>query len=102
MKLNDRLCVPNVSDLRQKILKEAHQTSYSVHSGATKIYHDIKYNYWWNGLKRDVAQFIASYLTYQQVKFEHQKSTGLLQEMPLLEWKWERITMDFVVGLPSP
>ena len=41
LKLNDRLCVPNVSDLRQKILKEAHQTAYSVHPGATKIYHDV-------------------------------------------------------------
>ena len=45
LKLNDRLCVPNVSDLRLKILKEAHQTTYSVHPRATKIYHDIKHNY---------------------------------------------------------
>ena len=89
LKLNDRLCIPNVSDLMQKILKEAHQTAYSVHPRATKMYHDIKHNYWWNGLKRDVAQFVASCLTYQQVKFEHQKPTGLLQEMPLLKWKWE-------------
>ena len=45
LKLNDRLCVPNVSDLRQKILKEVHHTAYSVHLGATKMYHDIKHNY---------------------------------------------------------
>ena len=35
------------------------------------------------------------------MKFEHQNLIGLLQEMPLLEWKWEHITMDFVVRLPS-
>ena len=101
LKLNDRLCVPNANDLRQRILKEAHHIAYSIHLGATKMYHDIKHNYWWNGLKRDVAQFVASYLTCQQMKFEHQKLIGLLQEMPLLEWKLERITIDFVVGLPS-
>ena len=39
-------------------------------------------------------------LTYQQVKAEHQKLSGKLQPLPIPEWKWERITMDFVVGLP--
>ena len=47
-----------------------------------------------------MAQFVASCLTCQQVKIEHQKSTGLLQELPLPEWKWDRIAIDFVVNLP--
>ena len=42
-------------------------------------------------MKKDVAQYVASCLTCQQVKFEHQRPTGLLQELPLPEWKWERI-----------
>ena len=45
LKLNDKLCVSNVSDLKQKILKKAHQTAYSVHPGATKMYLGIKHNY---------------------------------------------------------
>ena len=57
--------------------------------------------YWLNGMKKDVAQYVASCLTCQQVKFEHQRPTSLLQELSLPEWKWERITMDFVVGLPK-
>ena len=52
-------------------------------------------------MKKDVAQYVASCLTCQQVKFEHKRPTGLLQELPLPEWKWERITIDFVVGLPK-
>ena len=98
--LDNRVCVPNVNNLRQRILQEAHYTPYSVHPGATKMYHDIKMNYWWSRLKKEVAKFVASCLTCQQVKIEHQKPTGLLQEMPLPEWKWDRIAMDFVVGLP--
>src|SRR5262249_39245681 len=100
LKYGHRLCVPDVGELRQRILREAHFTPYSVHPGATKMYHDVKDMYWWSGLKKDVAQFISTCLTCQQVKFEHQRPTGLLQELPLPEWKWERITMDFVVGLP--
>ena len=65
------------------------------------MYQDVKGMYWWNGMKKDVAQYVASCLTCQQVKFEHQRPTGLLQELPLPEWKWERISMDFVVGLPK-
>ena len=36
----------------------------------------------------------------QKVKAEHQVSSGLLQPIKIIEWKWDRITMDFVVGLP--
>ena len=98
--MNGRLCVPNVDGLRQRILQEAHCAPYNAHLGATEMYHDIKDTYWWDELKKDVAEFVASCLTCQQVKIEHQKPTGLLQEIPLLEWKWDRFTMDFVVGLP--
>ncbi|KAJ8754601.1 hypothetical protein K2173_010692 [Erythroxylum novogranatense] len=100
LRCGDRLCVPDINGLRQKIMHEAHYAPYSVHPGTTKMYHDVKGIYWWPGMKKDVAQFVSTCLTCQQVKFEHQKPTGLLQELPLPEWKWERITMDFVIGLP--
>ncbi|KAA3483601.1 DNA/RNA polymerases superfamily protein [Gossypium australe] len=41
-----------------------------------------------------------SCLVCQQVKAEHQVPFGLLQPILILEWKWDRITMDFVTGLP--
>ena len=90
----------DVNNLKQRILHEVHYAPYNVHPGAIKKYHDIKATYWWNGLKKDVAEFVASCLTCQQVKIEHQKSTRLLQELLLSEWKWDQIAMDFVVGLP--
>ena len=101
LRRGNRLCVPDVDGLRQRILQEAHNAPYSVHPGVTKMYQDVKGMYWWYGMKKDVAQYVASCLTCQQVKFEHQRPTGLLQELPLPEWKWERITMDFVVRLPK-
>ena len=52
-------------------------------------------------MKRDISDFVSRCLTCQQVKCEHQRPRGVSQRMPIPTWKWERITMDFVVGLPT-
>ena len=52
-------------------------------------------------MKKDVATFVAKCLTCQQVKAKHQRPAGLLQPLPILEWKWDKITMDFVTSLPK-
>jgi hypothetical protein len=54
-----RICVPNVKELKAKILREAHESAYSIHSGGNKMYHDHKATYWWYGMKRDVAEYVA-------------------------------------------
>ena len=100
LKFKDRLCVPDVSDLRKEILTEAHTTPYSVHPGTTKMYRDLKMHYWWPGMKTDVVKYVEQCLTCQQVKAEHQKPVGTLQPLDIPEWKCEDITMDFVIGLP--
>jgi hypothetical protein len=67
-----RICVPNVKELKDKILREAHESAYSIHPGGYKIYHDLKATYWWYGMKRDIAESVARYDTCQHVKAEHQ------------------------------
>nr|GEV47574.1 zinc finger, CCHC-type, retrotransposon Gag domain protein [Tanacetum cinerariifolium] len=52
----NRLCVPDVSSLREAILSEAHSSPFSIHPVSTKTYRDLKYNFWWNGIKQDVAR----------------------------------------------
>jgi len=64
------------------------------------MYKDLKQHLWWYRMKREIARFVARYLVCQQVKAEHQRTTGLLQPLSIPEWKWKKITMDFVVGLP--
>ncbi|WMV54949.1 hypothetical protein MTR67_048334 [Solanum verrucosum] len=95
-----RLCVPDVGELRQHILAEAHNSRYSIHPGATKMYRDLREVYWWNGMKRDIADFVAKCPNCQQVKVEHQKPGGMTQEIDIPTWKWEVIKMDFITGLP--
>ncbi|WVZ84539.1 hypothetical protein U9M48_031565 [Paspalum notatum var. saurae] len=96
----NRICVPNADSIRKLILSEAHDMTYSIHPGSTKMYYDLKERFWWYGMKRAVAEYVAICDTCQRVKAEHQRPAGLLQPLKVLEWKWEEITMDFIVGLP--
>jgi hypothetical protein len=94
------ICVPEIDSLGETILKEAHDSDYSIHPGSTKMYQDLKQKYWWYGLKRDVAAHVAMCDVCQRVKVEHQRLAGLLHPLKVPEWKWEEIGMDFIVGLP--
>jgi hypothetical protein len=96
----NRLCVPKTCDLRETILREAHDSAYSIHLGSTKMYQDLKQRYWWYGMKRDVAAHVALCDICHRAKAEHQRPTRLLQPLKVPEWKWEEIGMDFIVGLP--
>ncbi|XP_060182267.1 uncharacterized protein LOC132611928 [Lycium barbarum] len=82
-----RLCVTDVAGLRRQILEETHYSRYSVHPGATKMCHDLELMYCWEGMKRDIAEFVAECSNCQQVKIEHQKPAGLLQAMEIPIWK---------------
>jgi hypothetical protein len=95
-----RICVPNVKELKAKILHEAHESAYSIHPGENKMYHDLNATYWWYGMKRDIVEYVALCGTCQRVKAEHQRPTELLQPLQVLEWKWEEIAMDSIVCLP--
>ncbi|KAL5757924.1 hypothetical protein ACOSP7_020535 [Xanthoceras sorbifolium] len=92
----DRICIPDDEELRKIILTEAHSSPYSMHLGSTKMYRDLRTQYWWSGMKKDVVDFVNKCMTCQQVKAEHQVPSGLLQPISIPEWKWDRITKDFV------
>ncbi|GJV14247.1 putative reverse transcriptase domain-containing protein [Tanacetum coccineum] len=96
----DRIWVPLVGSVRTMIMDEAHRSKYSVHPGADKMYHDLRDMYWWPGMKRDIATYVSKCLTCSKVKAEHQRPSGLLQQPEIPEWKWDKITMDFITKLP--
>ena len=63
--------MPEVKATHDMILREAHESTYSIHPGSTKMYLDLKKKYWWYGLKRDVAKYVALCDICQEVKAEH-------------------------------
>ncbi|GJY67170.1 putative reverse transcriptase domain-containing protein [Tanacetum coccineum] len=63
------------------------------------MYYDLRDRYWWPGMKKNTAVYVSKCLTCLKVKAEHQRSSGLLQQPEIPEWKWEGIAMDFVTKL---
>ena len=87
LRCRGRIVVPHLTDLREEILREFHCSRFSVHLGGTKMYQDLRRQYYLSRMKRHVEDFMRRCLTCQQVKAEHQKPARLLQPLEVAEWK---------------
>jgi hypothetical protein len=98
---NECIVVPKDHKLREQILDEAHLSKFSMHPGSTKMYQDLKQNFWWTRMKREIAKYVSECDISQRVKASHLRAAGILRPLPIPSWKWEDINMDFIVGLPN-
>jgi hypothetical protein len=64
----NRLCVPDIKSIRELIHKEDHETAYSIHPGSKKMYQDLKKRFWWYGMKREIAEYVAVCDSCQRIK----------------------------------
>ena len=78
LRYRERVVVPQLTDLREEILREFHCSRFTVHLGGTKMYDDLRRQYYWSGMKKHVRDFVRRCLTCQQVKAEYQRPAGLL------------------------
>ncbi|GJV86091.1 reverse transcriptase domain-containing protein [Tanacetum coccineum] len=99
--LDNRSWLPCYGDTRSLIMHESHKSKYFIHLGSDKMYHDLKMLYWWPNIKAEIATYVSKCLTCAMVKAEHQRPSGLLVQPDIPEWKWEKITMDFITKLPK-
>ncbi|GJR10534.1 putative reverse transcriptase domain-containing protein [Tanacetum coccineum] len=99
--LENRSWLPCLGDLRTLFMHESHKSKYSIYPDSDKVYHDLKELYWWSKMKVDIATYVNKCLTYSKVKAKYQKPSGLLVQPVIPEWKWEKITMDFIKKLPK-
>ncbi|GJQ92804.1 putative reverse transcriptase domain-containing protein [Tanacetum coccineum] len=99
--LNGRSWLPCYGDLRTVIMHESHKSKYFIHPGSDKMYQDMKKLYWWPNIKPDIATYVSKCLTCAKVKAEHQRPSGLLVQPEIPQWKWDNITMDFIMKLPK-
>ncbi|XP_075481197.1 uncharacterized protein LOC142521910 [Primulina tabacum] len=86
LRFNGRLVVPNLIDMKEAILREAHCSRHSIHPGIRKMYHTLRAHYWWDGMKKDISHFVAKYLTCQQVKAEKMRTGGMLHSLEVSQW----------------
>jgi len=71
LRFQGRVCVPDDVEVKKLILEERHKSHLSLHPGMTKMYQDFKENFWWQGMKKEVAQYVSACLTCQKAKVEH-------------------------------
>ena len=87
LRLNERMCVPDIPELKKELLDECHKSKLSIHPGVNKMYKDIKRTFWWRAIKRDISIYVSRCSTCQQVKGDQQKAAGLLQPLEVPKWK---------------
>jgi hypothetical protein len=80
--------------LKKKILDEARTSRYSIHLGSTKMYHDLRQQFWWTRMKCETFCYVLECDTCRKVKGDYMKPGGLLQPLSTLDWKWDDIVGD--------
>ncbi|XP_070041025.1 uncharacterized protein [Nicotiana tomentosiformis] len=88
LQFQGRLCVPNVDGLREKILEEAHNSQYSIHPGATKMYRDLRQHYWWRRMKEDIVEYIIEALSSLHISGENYRASWWDRFLPLAEFAY--------------
>ena len=81
------LVVPDNWELKKEILDEAHLSKFSIHPGSSKMYQDLKENFWWSKMKVEIAKYVSECDTCQRIKASHLKTAGTLQPLPIPSWK---------------
>ena len=96
----DRLAIPADLTIRDKVLYMSHDSSIAGHPGRSKTDKLVARHYWWVGLHKDVAKYVAQCDSCQRVKPISQKPYGLLQPLPVPVRQWDEVTMDLITDLP--
>jgi len=99
--LNDRIVVPNDEQVKLQVISECHDTPYAGHVGHAKTLHNVRKNFWWPGMHRDVRRFVATCDSCQRVKPSNRAPVGLLQPLPVPGDTWDSVSMDLITSLPQ-
>jgi hypothetical protein len=94
-----KVYVTNVQELKNLLSSEMHKVPYARNPSYQKTLVVVKNKFYWHGMKNEVVVYIAKCMECQKVKAEHIHPAGLLQLIPIPEWKWEVVTMDFITKL---
>ena len=97
--LSGQICVPDVSDIRNKVISEAHDPSYRGHPGILRTTKNVQRDHWWPGMTSDVRAYVKQCVSCQMNKPTSTRPAGTLQPLPIPEYPWQCIAMDFIVQI---
>ena len=64
------------------------------------MYSCLREVYWWEGMKKDIVEFVSKMFNFLASEGRAQKIGGLSQNIEIPKWKWDMINMDLITGLP--
>jgi hypothetical protein len=88
-----RLVIPQDRDIKKKNLDEAHLSKFTIHPGSTKMYRNLRENFWWSNMKGEIAEYVSGCDTCQRIKASHLKTAGQMQPLFIPARKWDNISM---------
>ena len=101
LRFKNRVYIPDSIELKLVVLDEVHKKPYYGHPSYQKTITKLRKLLYWPNMKGETTEYLARCQYCQQIKVEHQHPTSLLQPLPVPEWKWETISLDFITGLPK-
>ena len=90
-----RLVVPATANLRTQLIQEVHNQVSTAHPGRDKTYQLLRPRYYWPGMLQDVARFVRNYQSCRRASAPRDKTPGFLYPLPVPEYPWQHVTMDF-------
>ena len=95
-----RVVIPDVPEVKRRIMEELHTVPYSGHLGYHKTLKKVQQNFYWPDHTVDVRDFVLGCQVCQMEKSVHRVPAGLPQPLELPEEKWADVSMDYIMGLP--
>jgi len=99
--LDDRIYVPDINDLRLRVLRYKHDHPLSSHFGQNRTLELVRREYTWPGVCTFIKDYISSCTSCRRAKVPRHRPYSLLKQLPIPTCPWHSISMDFIEQLPS-
>ena len=96
-----RSVLPKGSPIIATLLKDYHNGPIGGHSGMLKTYKRMQANLYWEGIKKDIENYVAMRAIFQEHKCSTLSPARLLQPLQVPSLVWDDPIMDFIEGLPK-
>ena len=97
----NKIFLSKESKLKDTMLREFHATPTDGHVGAKRTFIRLSANFYWEGMRKEVKDFVDRCVTCQTIKYSTTAPNGLLHPLEIPSRVWEDLALDFIVGLPN-
>lgn len=98
---DERLFVPKVGDLRDQCISAVHDYPMGGHYGVLRTKTKVKEVFYWQGMDKDVEEYVSQCDSCLRVKAPRRRGQGELHPLRIPDRRWESVSMDLITDLPQ-